>query len=190
MGNICILGVGGAGCAIMKELINLEQVHVAVLNTDKQALQNSPVSTKLLLGPKTCGGLASNVPMRGKRAAEESHDEILGLIHGASMLVLIGGLGGGTASGAVPVIASMGKELGIPVLVAVTLAFTFESEQRRVATKALEELKTMGVSVFTNDLGEAEEGLMASQSMQTLLNGNATIIVEEVKRNVCVGVPV
>ena len=152
---IMVLGVGGAGGNAVNHMFDLgiKDVTFMVCNTDKQALANSPIENKLQLG---AGLGAGNSPTKGRAAAIESLNEIM--IHlensGAKMIFITAGMGGGTGTGAAPVIAKAAKGKGILTVGIVTLPFHNEGKQRvEQAAKGLEELKanTDALVVINND---------------------------------------
>lgn len=152
---IMVLGVGGAGGNAVNHMYDLgiKDVGFMVCNTDKQALQNSPIENKIQLGE---GLGAGNVPARGKQAAIETIDDIM--IHleqsGARMVFITAGMGGGTGTGAAPVIAKAAKSKGMLTVGIVTLPFYTEGKLRMdQALKGLEELKanTDAIVVIHND---------------------------------------
>ncbi len=129
--NIKVVGVGGAGCNSINRMIedgvNLEGVEFIAINTDKNALSVNRAAQKLCIGQKTTKGWGAGTdPNIGQKAAEESADEIRTAIEGADMLFLTAGMGGGTGTGAAPVVASIAKELGILTVAIVTKPFEFE----------------------------------------------------------------
>lgn len=142
---IKVLGVGGAGCNAVSHLAqqNVRGLQFAALNTDAAALALSVAPTRLNLGAKTTRGLgAGGDPARGRAAAEETAGEIRNLCEGADVVFLIAGLGGGTGTGASPLVASMAKECGALVLAIVLLPFECEGSRRmRQAQLGLSELK-------------------------------------------------
>src|SRR5579862_2353955 len=129
-----VIGVGGAGGNAVNSMIegrDLENVEFIVANTDAQALNASPANVKIKLGAKVTKGLgAGSNPEIGRRAAEEDLDKIIDHLDNTDILFLTGGLGGGTGSGALPVIASAAKELGILTVAIVTKPFAFEGKRR------------------------------------------------------------
>ena len=145
--SLKIIGVGGAGGNAVNSMISSSDMEVAsfmIANTDAQALSLSPAETKIQLGAKVTKGLgAGSNPEVGRRAAEEDLDEILQKIEGSDILFLTGGLGGGTGSGAVPVIANAARELGVLTVAIVTKPFMFEGRRRaRIAEEAIKNLRT------------------------------------------------
>jgi len=129
-----VIGVGGGGSNAVARMMGegMEGVEFYVVNTDLQALQNSPVAHKLQIGTKLTGGLgAGSDPAVGKQAALEDTERIVEILEGADMVFVTAGLGGGTGTGAAPVIASLAKELGALTVAVVTRPFTFEGPRRK-----------------------------------------------------------
>ena len=128
-----MFGVGGAGGNAVDNMIeaNLQGVEFIVANTDSQALSRSKTETRIQLGPETTSGLGAGAqPDVGTRAAEESLDEIRNCLQGAHMVFIAAGMGGGTGTGAAPVIARVAQELGILTVAVVTKPFSFEGTRR------------------------------------------------------------
>jgi cell division protein FtsZ len=143
--TIKVLGVGGAGCNAVNHLAreSFTGVSFAVMNTDAPALAQSPVATKLNLGAKTTRGLgAGGDPERGRAAADEDAAQIRALCEGADVVFVVAGMGGGTGTGASPIVARVAKETGALVLSIVMLPFDCEGGRRaRQAQLGLHELK-------------------------------------------------
>ena len=143
--NIKVIGVGGGGSNAVNRMIksNLKGVEFVAINTDAQALYYSDAATKINIGKATTRGLgAGSNPDVGKQAAEESKEELRSIIEGADMVFVTCGLGGGTGTGAAPVIAELAKEMGILTVAVVTKPFTFEGHRRRSqAEDGLENLR-------------------------------------------------
>lgn len=143
--KIKVIGVGGAGCNAVNRMVHegMNGVEFFVANTDVQALDSSPVENKVILGPEITGGLgAGSVPEMGKRAAEESEDEIRAIVKDTDMIFVTAGLGGGTGTGAAPLFSKIAQEEGALVVGIVTKPFLFEGPTRqRNAHSGLEELK-------------------------------------------------
>lgn len=141
--RISVIGVGGGGGNAVNNMIaqNLEGVDFIVANTDSQALAHSSASRKIQLGLKTTQGLGAGArPEIGKQAAEEAKEEIEKEIEGSNMVFITAGMGGGTGSGAAPVVAKLAKEKGILTIGVVTKPFQFEGRKRmETAEKAVEE---------------------------------------------------
>lgn len=143
---IKVIGVGGGGSNAVNHMFRLgiKGVDFIVCNTDRQALEKSPVVNKIQLGEKSTKGLgAGSIPGVGRDAALESIDEIKSYLTDDTQMVFItAGLGGGTGTGAAPVIASIAREMGILTVGIVTIPFAFEGKKRRAQAEAgLEELK-------------------------------------------------
>jgi len=143
--RISVIGVGGAGGNAVNNMIEsmLEGVEFVVANTDAQAVGLSKADKKIQLGVKTTQGLgAGSVPDIGRAAAEESIDEIMEHVGNAHMLFVTAGMGGGTGTGAAPVIAKAAKEREILTVGVVTKPFHFEGARRmRIASAGIEELQ-------------------------------------------------
>ena len=144
--NIIVVGVGGGGGNAVNNMIasGLEGVQFVTVNTDAQDLFHSNASRKINIGKNITRGLGAGAnPEIGAKAAEESEDEIRSALEGADMVFITGGLGGGTCSGAAPVVAKIAKELGALTVAVVTRPFAFEGQKRALqARQALEELRT------------------------------------------------
>ena len=131
--NIKVVGVGGAGGNAVNRMIqsDMKGVEFIAMNTDSQILQYNKATFKLQLGGKiTKGSGAGGIPERGQRAAEESRDDIVTALKGTDMAFITAGMGGGTGTGASPVIASIAKELGILTVAIVTKPFTWEGKRK------------------------------------------------------------
>ncbi len=132
--NLKVLGVGGAGSNAVNSMINsgdMEAISFIVANTDAQALHQSPARNKVQLGKKITKGLgAGSNPEIGRRAAEEDIDAIKDLLDNTDILFVTAGLGGGTGSGALPIIAQAAREMGILTVGVVTKPFSFEGKRR------------------------------------------------------------
>ena len=143
---IKVIGIGGGGCNALKQMMDfdLHGVELIVANTDKQVLQENPIQNKLQLGVKTTRGMgAGSKPEVGRAAAEEDRDKIRDALNGADMVFIAAGMGGGTGTGAAPVIANVARDMGILTVAIVTKPFTFEGMPRmRKAEAGLEVLKS------------------------------------------------
>ncbi len=143
--QIKVVGVGGAGNNAINRMINagLKGVEFYAINTDKQALHMSLAPNKIQIGEKLTKGLGAGAnPDIGKRAAEESYDDIKKVLEGADMVFVTAGMGGGTGTGAAPLVAQIARELGILTVGVVTRPFGFEGKVRKMqAEKGLTELK-------------------------------------------------
>src|SRR3954465_6407173 len=142
--KIKVIGVGGGGNNAVNRMINagVEGVEFVVANTDLQALQMSQAPVKIQLGGKLTNGLGGGAnPDVGKKAALEDTDKIIEALEGADMVFVTAGLGGGTGTGAAPVIASLASEMGALTVAVVTKPFPFEGKRRlQQAEKGLAEL--------------------------------------------------
>jgi cell division protein FtsZ len=143
--KITIFGVGGAGGNAVNNMIKakLEGVEFVAANTDAQSLEKSLAENKIQLGLEVTKGLgAGSFPDHGKMAAEENIDEIKKLLEGNHMIFIAAGMGGGTGTGAAPVIARLAKEQNILTVAVITKPFHFEGKHRMdIAQKGIEELK-------------------------------------------------
>ena len=188
---IKVMGVGGGGNNAINHMYlqNIEGVSFVVLNTDRQQLNQSPVPNRVLLGPNTTHGLgAGNVPDVARRAAEESEAEIAALFDDDTKMVFItAGMGGGTGTGAAPVVARIAHEKGVLTIGIVTIPFLFEGTKKIL--KAIAGADEMGKYVdallvinnqrlteiykdldFTNAFGKADDTLtIAARSISDLI---------------------
>ena len=143
--KIKVIGVGGSGGSAVNRMVRakLRGVDFIVANTDLQALHQSIAGTKIHLGKTVTRGLGAGMdPSVGRKAAEESEDEIRDVLKGTDMVFVTCGLGGGTGSGAAPLIAETARDLGILTIGVVTKPFGFEGQQRRaIADAAYDELR-------------------------------------------------
>src|SRR4051812_9856946 len=132
--EIKVIGVGGAGGAAINRMVDagIENVHFIAVNTDAQALHHSKARTKIHIGKDASRGLGAGAdPSVGERAAEESREEIRNAVQGADMVFVTLGAGGGTGSGAGPIVAQVASELDTLVVGFATKPFAFEGEKRR-----------------------------------------------------------
>ena len=143
--RILVIGVGGAGNNAVNRMVeeNIMGVEFIGINTDKQALQFCKAPTAMQIGEKLTKGLGAGAkPEIGEKAAEESQEEISQALKGADMVFVTCGMGGGTGTGAAPVIAQIAKDMGILTVGVVTKPFRFEARQRmNNALKGIENLK-------------------------------------------------
>ena len=184
--KIVVIGVGGAGNNAVNRMIKdqMHDIDFWVCNTDIQVVSTSKAEHKLLLGPKTTKGLgAGGDPEVGRMAAEDSSDDIKEIVDGADIVFIAAGMGGGTGTGAAPVIAKIARDAGALTIAIVTRPFTFEGEKRR--SRAVEGIKNLkevvdSILVVSNDklmmmngnrpLAEAfeESDRILSQSVKTI----------------------
>ncbi len=154
---IKVIGVGGAGNNAVNRMIQsgIKGVEFISVNTDRQALKNSNASTKIQIGEKITRGLGAGAnPDIGAQSAEENKTEITESLRGADMVFVTAGMGGGTGTGAAPVVAASAKEMGILTIGVVTKPFTFEGKKRlSQAERGIESLKSKvdALVVIPND---------------------------------------
>ena len=142
--RIKVVGVGGGGSNAVARMLHegLGGIEFYILNTDKQALNASPVVNRIALGKKLTSGLGAGAdPSVGRQAALEDTEKIIEILEGADMVFVTAGLGGGTGTGAAPVVASLAKELNALTVAVVTKPFAFEGPRRmKQAERGLAEL--------------------------------------------------
>ncbi len=145
--TIKVIGVGGAGTNAVNRMVDngLRGVEFIAVNTDKQALALSKAPTKIQIGEKLTKGLGAGAnPEVGKKAAEESREEIANVMDGADLIFVTCGMGGGTGTGAAPIVAEIAREKGILTIGVVSKPFLFEGRQRmKNAEKGIAELKAV-----------------------------------------------
>ena len=143
--RIKVIGIGGSGKGALNHMINskLQGVEFIAMNTDTQDLHHSLAEKKIHIGKNLTKGLGAGMdPEIGKRSAEETREEVQDVIKGADMIFIAGGMGGGTGTGAAPVVASIAKNEGILTVGVVTKPFFFEGASRmKLAERGLEELE-------------------------------------------------
>lgn len=155
--RIVAVGVGGGGGNMIGHMLqeNVLGIDMVIVNTDAQVLKESSATTKIQIGPKVTKGLGAGMkPEIGKEAALESYDEIRAVLEGADIVFVAAGLGGGTGTGAAPVVAQIAKEIGALTISVVTKPFGFEGKKRlELAKRGLEELKqeSDSIVVIPND---------------------------------------
>ena len=140
---IKVIGVGGCGGNAVDHMIvqGVQGVEFICANTDAQALKRNQAKTQLQLGAEITKGLGAGAnPEIGRQAALEDRERIAEMITGADMLFLTAGMGGGTGTGAAPVVAEIAKEMGILTVAVVTKPFAFEGNRQRLAQEWLEAL--------------------------------------------------
>ena len=150
---IKVIGVGGGGGNAVEHMVsqNIEGVDFICANTDAQALQNLSSSTLLQLGTSITKGLGAGAdPVMGKDAAEEDRDCIAEVLHGVDMVFITAGMGGGTGTGAAPIVAEIARELGVLTVAVVTKPFVFEGRKRmKIAEAGIAELSRHVDSLIT-----------------------------------------
>ncbi|MDE0042747.1 MAG: cell division protein FtsZ [Candidatus Poribacteria bacterium] len=152
LAKIKVIGVGGGGSNAVKRMIEqaMAGVEFYVVNTDHQALQACPNATRIPIGQNMTGGLGAGAdPEIGKKAAEEDRERLQGVVDGADMVFVTAGMGGGTGTGAAPIIAALSKESTALTIAVVTRPFDFEGRRRaEQAELGLENLRENADSVI------------------------------------------
>ncbi len=185
---IKVVGVGGCGGNAVDHMINngVQGVEFITMNTDAQALKRNLAKTTLQLGHGITKGLGAGAnPEVGRLAAEEDRERIADLINGADMLFVTAGMGGGTGTGAAPVVAQIAREMGILTVAVVTKPFAFEGKRQKVALVGLDQLKQHvdSLIIIPNDrlmavLGEDVTYEDAFRASNDVLNGAVAGIAE------------
>ena len=167
---IKVIGVGGGGGNAVAHMVNssVEGVEFITANTDSQAIKNCGASQLLTLGGNVTKGLGAGAnPEVGRQAALEDREAIIEALQGADMVFITAGMGGGTGTGAAPVVAQLAKEMGTLTVAVVTKPFPFEGRRRmQVAQKGIEELSQHCDSLIT----------IPNEKLITVLGRNATMI--------------
>jgi cell division protein FtsZ len=167
---IKVIGVGGGGGNAVAHMVSssVNGVEFITANTDSQAIKNCGAKLQLQLGGNVTKGLGAGAnPEVGRQAALEDRDRIIEALTGADMVFITAGMGGGTGTGAAPVVAQLAKEMGILTVAVVTKPFPFEGRRRmQVALKGIEELSTHCDSLIT----------IPNEKLITVLGRNATMI--------------
>ena len=190
---IKVIGIGGGGGNAVEHMLreNIEGVHFVAVNTDAQALRNSGAETTIQIGANITKGLGAGAnPDVGREAALENRDEIRQMLAGSDMVFISAGMGGGTGTGAAPVIAEVAKELGILTVAVVTKPFNFEGKKRMsYALQGIDELSKHVDSLITipNDkllkvLGRGVSLLDAFKAANNVLMGAVQGIAELITR--------
>ncbi len=198
--KIKVVGVGGVGGNMINHMIRenaILNIDLIVANTDAQALENSPAHTKIQLGEKKTKGLGAGMrPEVGKEAAEESYDEIKSALETSDIVFIASGLGGGTGTGAAPIVAQAAKDVGALTVAVVTIPFVFEGKKRRkLADLGLEELRkeSDSIVVIPNDklltlidkkAGIKESFEMVDDVLARAVNGMSTIVLDSGKSDI------
>ncbi len=150
---IKVIGVGGGGGNALEHMVsaNLEGVDFVCANTDAQALSNSTARTTLQMGTEVTKGLGAGAnPEIGRQAALEDRDRIMDVLEGSDMVFITAGMGGGTGTGAAPVVAQVAKEMGILTVAVVTRPFPFEGKKRsEIANDGISDLRQYVDSLIT-----------------------------------------
>ena len=191
---IKVIGVGGGGGNAVEHMVreSIEGVHFIAINTDAQALRNSGAETTVQIGCNITKGLGAGAnPEIGREAALENRDDIRQMLEGSDMVFIAAGMGGGTGTGAAPVVAEVAKELGILTVAVVTKPFNFEGKKRMsFALQGIEELSKHVDSLITipNDkllkvLGKGVSLLEAFKAANDVLLGAVQGIAELITRS-------
>jgi cell division protein FtsZ len=185
--RIKVIGVGGGGSNAVARMVSsgFDGVEFIVANTDLQALQNNPAPVKIQIGSKLTKGLGAGAdPDVGRQAALEDTDKLIQALDGADMVFVTTGLGGGTGTGAAPVIASLASELGALTIAVVTKPFKFEGRRRQQQSEAgLEALRDCVDTVITIP----NERLLSIIERHTTLN-DAFMTADDVLRQAIQGI--
>ncbi|AOH35237.1 cell division protein FtsZ [Luteimonas sp. JM171] len=168
--NIKVIGVGGGGGNAVAHMVNsnVDGVEFITANTDSQAIRNCGAKLQLQLGDSVTKGLGAGAnPEVGRQAALEDREVIIDALQGADMVFITAGMGGGTGTGAAPVVAQLAKEMGILTVAVVTKPFPFEGRRRmQVALKGIEDLSQHCDSLIT----------IPNEKLISVLGRNATMI--------------
>ncbi len=173
--KIKVVGVGGAGGNAVSRMADcgIKGVELMAINTDFHDLESCKADSKIRIGKKLTGGLGTGMnPELGRRAAEENREEISKALQGSDMIFLTAGMGGGTGTGALPIIAEIAKESGALTIAVVTTPFSFEGKERgRVAKRRMKALQERVDTLIpiSNDrlLSSLEPGITLSQAFWT-----------------------
>ena len=188
--GIKVIGVGGGGGNAVSRMyqLGIQDVELIICNTDKQALDRSPVPIKIQLGPSVCGGLGCGMDWeKGEQAAIESLTEIEELLKASKtdMLIITVGMGGGTGTGAAPVIAQCAKEMGILTIAIATTPFTHEGKPRmKNALQGIEKLKKFvdGTVIISN------QKLLEIEGVDSMTMNECLLLVDDVLFKVAKGI--
>ncbi len=196
---IKVIGVGGGGGNAVQYMMDrdLAGVELYCANTDLQALNQSPIKNKIQLGKEVTRGLGAGAnPEIGKKSADEDRETIRGILEGTDMLFIAAGMGGGTGTGAAPVIAEIAKQAGVLTVAIVTKPFTFEGNRRsKTAQAGIDELSQHVDSLITipNDrllavMGKAAKITQAFDTANAVLYGAVQGISDIIIRPGLIGV--
>lgn len=195
-----VIGVGGGGSNMINHMIaqyGPKNIDLIVANTDLQALEHSLAHTKIQLGEKKTRGLGAGMkPEIGKEAAKDSYEELKGVLEDSDIVFIAAGLGGGTGTGASPIVAQAAKEMGALTVAVVTMPFNFEGNKRRkLADMGLAELRkeSDSVVVIPNekllDITDRKAGFkecfaMVDNVLSRAVNGMCTVILDSGKSDI------
>ncbi len=191
--KIKAIGVGGGGSNMINHMIKagVKGIELYVANTDAQALHTSLAPNKIQLGSKLTKGLGAGMkPDTGKESAIEANEEIRAALEGADIVFIAAGLGGGTGTGAAPIIANIAKELGILTISVVTKPFKFEGKKRqKFADAGLEELKRESdsivvipnerlLSIIDRSMGMKDSFKLVDSVLSNAVTGTSGVILD------------
>ena len=183
--KIRVLGIGGGGGNTLQHMINesLSGVEFIAINTDSQALNKTTAPLKVQIGVKLTGGLGAGCdPNKGRKAAEESKDDIKKLLQGSDMVFIAAGMGGGTGTGAAPVIAEIAKESGALTVAVVTRPFRFEGSRHMVnAESGISELQKHVDSLIVIDNEKLLKNLGANISLVNAFSAANDVLLNAVR---------
>lgn len=183
--SLKVIGLGGAGANMLDRaaLDGMEGAELLALNTDMRTLAQSVAGEKIQLGPNLTKGLgAGGDPELGKQAVQEVEAEVRNAVKGRSIVFLCVGLGGGTGSGAAPIVTRVAREEGAFVVVFATMPFSFEGQRRRdQAETALNELAVLSNALVTFDNGRMGELVLAKQGIHEAFTAADRMISESIK---------
>ncbi len=183
--KIRVLGIGGGGGNTLQHMINesLSGVEFIAINTDSQALNKTTAPLKVQIGVKLTGGLGAGCdPNKGRKAAEESKDDIKKLLSGSDMVFIAAGMGGGTGTGAAPVIAEIAKESGALTVAVVTKPFKFEGSRHMVnAESGISELQKHVDSLIVIDNEKLLKNLGANISLVNAFSAANDVLLNAVR---------
>ena len=186
------IGVGGGGGNMINHMVeqNIAGIELIIANTDAQALDSSLAPYKIQIGPSVARGRGCGmVPDKGREAAMESYEEIKEALSGADLVFIAAGLGGGTGTGAAPIVAQAAKEVGALTVAVVTTPFKFEGRKRtKLAEQGLEELKKESdsiivipnerlLSVVEKTLGVKESFRLVDDILSQAVSGISNVII-------------
>ena len=183
--TIRVLGVGGGGGNSLQHMINqsLSGVEFIAVNTDSQALNRSTAPLKVQIGVKLTNGLGAGCdPNKGRKAAEESKDDVKKLLQGSDLVFITAGMGGGTGTGAAPIIAEIAKETGALTIAVVTKPFSFEGKRHLINAEAgITELSKHVDSLIVVDNNKLLQNLGANISIVNAFNEANDVLLNAVK---------
>ena len=181
---IRVLGVGGGGGNSLQHMINqsLSGVEFIAVNTDSQALNRSTAPLKVQIGVKLTNGLGAGCdPNKGRKAAEESKEDVKKLLQGSDLVFITAGMGGGTGTGAAPIIAEIAKETGALTIAVVTKPFSFEGKRHLINAEAgITELSKHVDSLIVIDNNKLLQNLGANISIVNAFNEANDVLLNAV----------